>query len=515
MIQDLSHWREILTQPYWPPPAPPDLYRPLLSFLHLLEYALGGGSPLVFRLVSCLLYAGVCLAVLHLAARLVPFRYALGAALLFAAHPVHVEAVALGVTQNELIVGLLAGVMMMRYLDRRRSGEPLRPGDWALLGGLTMAAALFKETGLVLPGLLLASELLLIPGDLRSRARSLWKGYAVLLGAVLLVVLARSAVLAGRLEPGVPADQLIGLSVGSRLLTVLKVVPQYARLLLWPAQLSSDYAPQQLTSSTGFGAGELLGLVLVIGCCALVWSARRKAPVVSFGVLWILIGLFPVSNIVVPTGVLLAERTLFLPSIGLVLAIGGGIAALIRGGDLVPRFRVLAYWSLLGIVVLAGTIRSVIRLREWRSETALAYRTARTAPRSWRAQMGYGNALMEDGLTARGVEAYQRSIALAPRDLAWRSRNKLAEWLYAGGADSAAVAELRLSLQERPDKRETWHFLVLGYLSLGEYPIAARLADSALALGGSAALFGPLRAVADTALREKWPPGSIRIRTSR
>jgi len=236
---------------------------------------------------------------------------------------------------------------------------------------------------------------------------------------------------------------------------------------------------------------------------------------VSFGVLWILIGFFPVSNILVPTGVLLAERTLFLPSVGLVIAIAGGVGGLIGAGETPQRPAVLTYWTLLGAAVLAGTARSAIRLTDWRNESILAYRTVGTSPLSWRAQMAYGNALMKDRLDARGIEAYQRSIALAPRILAWQSRNKLAEWLYARGADSAAVAQLRQSLEEQPDKRETWHFLILGYLALGDYLIAARLADSAIALGGSGSLFGPLRAVADTAFREKWPPGSIRIQTGR
>ncbi len=468
---------------------------------------------MVFRIVSMLLYAATSLAVLHLGARLLPWRYALGAALLFAAHPVHVEAVALGVTQNELVVGLIACLMVIRYLDQRRSGA-LASRDWIGLGVLYLIASLFKETGLMLPALLLATELLVVPGELRNKFAALWRGYAALAGLGISVLGARLAVLSGRLEPGSPADALVGLSLGNRLLTVLQVVPQYARLLLWPVHLSADYSPQQISASTGLGPLEFLGLVLVIGSCWLAWTARKKASVVSLGILWVLIGIFPVSNVVVPTGVLLAERTLFLPSIGLVLATGGGIAVLAGAGEL-KRPRVLAYWSVLGLLMLAGVVRSAIRFRDWRDESALAYRTAETAPRSWRAQMAYGNALMKDGFPARGAEAYGRSIELAPEDQAWRSRNKLAEWLYAQGADSAAVFQLRQSLEEAPNKRETWHFLVLGYLSLGEYATAARLADSAVALGGSAALFAPLRAVADTALREKWPPGSIRIQTGR
>jgi hypothetical protein len=129
--------------------------------------------------------------------------------------------------------------------------------------------------------------------------------------------------------------------------------------------------------------------------------------------------------------------------------------------------------------------------------------------------MAYGNTLMEQAHWDRGVESNQRSIDLAPRTLAWQSRNKLAEWYFQRGADGPAVDQLRQSLAEVPNNRQTWHFLILGYLSLGEYPVAMRLADSILARGGSPELFIPLRAVADTAMREKWPPGTVRIQTSR
>src|SRR3954467_7796311 len=42
-LQDFTQWKDILTLPYWPPPASPDLYRPVLSFLLALQNVAGGG----------------------------------------------------------------------------------------------------------------------------------------------------------------------------------------------------------------------------------------------------------------------------------------------------------------------------------------------------------------------------------------------------------------------------------------------------------------------------------------
>src|SRR5262245_11103019 len=99
-LHGLAHWREILTLPYWPPPYVPDLYRPVTSLLLALQWDLGGGSAAVYRVGSVLLSLATALAFLGLARRLLPPAIAAGAALLFAAHPVHVEAVALAVAQS-------------------------------------------------------------------------------------------------------------------------------------------------------------------------------------------------------------------------------------------------------------------------------------------------------------------------------------------------------------------------------------------------------------------------------
>src|SRR4051812_25025638 len=56
-LHGFSAWREILSQPYWPPPASPDLYRPVLSLFLAAQYVIGGGDAFAFHLVSILLYA--------------------------------------------------------------------------------------------------------------------------------------------------------------------------------------------------------------------------------------------------------------------------------------------------------------------------------------------------------------------------------------------------------------------------------------------------------------------------
>jgi len=361
-VHGLAHWREILANPYWPPPFVEQLYRPLTLGAAAVEYAIGGGSPLVFRLVSYALYATSAVAVLLLAKRLLPRPAAVAAAVLFAVHPVHVEAVALGVNQGELIVGILAIAMLIRYVDRRRTGA-LAGRDWAFLGALYAAAALTKENGFVLPALLLAAELLpLDRAPIAERARKLWFGYLSLafVGAGMLLI--RNTVLEGHVTTVVTNRAFAGLGAADRVFAMLQIVPVWARLLTWPAHLQADYGADDLVRHTSIGLPEALGLGLVVAAVAIIVLTWRRAPIVCVGLVWCAVGLFPVSN-VVPTGIVLAERTLFLPSIGFLIAVGAA------GDEVARRWPVAAVRRTLivacAVLALLGVARSVGRHRVW------------------------------------------------------------------------------------------------------------------------------------------------------
>lgn len=515
-MHSLGHWRELVGRPYWPPPWTEDLWRPVTSLWLALQYQAGQGAPWIFRLVSALLHGAVAVALFGLGRRLAPGPVALGAALLFAVHPVHVEALALAVGQAELLVALLSILVVGHYLRRRLGGDGrLGTGDWALVGAGCLVAALTKEHGLVLPLLLAAGELLLVRREGRGRWRHLWGGYAALVGLAVLVLQVRGLVLQGDLVGSFTAEALAGLSLGQRALTMLAVAPEWVRLLLWPARLSADYSPAQLVASEGFGARELLGLLLVLGVMGSVLALRRTRPLAAFGLAWTAVALVPVSNVLVPTGILLAERTLFLPSVGVVLALAG-IAAPLWTGAPAPRRRIQAVIAVVAIaLVVAGAARSVPRFGAFRSEAAYVAQTVQDAPRSFRAQRAWGEQLFLAGRREEGIAAYRLATSYAPAAERWRVRNDLARRYFEEDRAALAVEELVASREENPSEQETWNYLILGLLNLGEHGLALREAESALARGYAVDVFGDLRALADTALKVGVPPGAIRVRVVR
>jgi hypothetical protein len=362
-IHGLGHWHEILTLPYWPPPFVQQLYRPVTLFLLALEYKVGGGSPIVFRVASYALYVVSALAVYWLASRLLSRPAALCSALLFAVHPVHVEAVALGVGQAELLVGILAVAMVYRYIERR-GADGLTTRDWLLLVVLYAVAALSKENGFVLPALLAAAEL--IPLDalsVREKIAKLWLGYAALAATAACLIAIRLAVLRGQAFHVVATASIAGLSVGGRALAMLQIVPMWLQRFVFPAHLQVDYTPP--VGASGYSTIQALAGVAIIVCAlAAIVLARRRAPVVAFGVAWCIIGLLPVSNLIA-TGVVLAERTLFLPSIGFVIAVGALAEWLLAHRPGATPRRVAA--AACGVLLVLGIVRSASRHHVWNS----------------------------------------------------------------------------------------------------------------------------------------------------
>jgi len=350
---------------YWPPPFVRELYQPVTEIVLALEYTAGHGAPLVFRLVSYALYALCAVLAYRLALRLVPPNIALAIGCLFAVHPVHVEAVALGVNQAELIVAACCLIAAALYIDRRRSGR-LSALDWLIIALLYAVAVLAKENGAVLPLLLVAADLTILrttsePVSPRMRAG----GYAVLAAILIAYLAVRARVLSDLAMASVPVIDLRGLGVGGRMLVMLQIVPQWLRLLAWPHHLQVDFAPGEIARPGMLGVMGAIGVLIVIVYAALLAWSWTRSPRLAFALLWLGIALVPVSNFI-PTGVLLAERTLFLPSVGFVL--GLGIAAdwlIARAAFGRQTVRILVACAALLLVL--GVVRSANRQSVWNS----------------------------------------------------------------------------------------------------------------------------------------------------
>src|SRR5207244_11007349 len=191
-------------------------------------------------------------------------------------------------------------------------------------------------------------------------------------GAVYVV--ARSSVLGHELV-GRAAPVFFGASPVAVRLTAVAAFADVARLLVFPLMLRADYSPAERTLvTTPLDPRFALGLLCVAAWAALLWLAwRRGRRIEAFGLGWLGIAYFPVSNLVVPVGVLIAERTLYMPSIGLALAVGAWLKDLP-----IRRFA-----TIVGLLVTMGGVRTAFRVRVWQDSRTVLESELEDSPRSF------------------------------------------------------------------------------------------------------------------------------------
>lgn len=416
-VHSLARWWEIFARSYWPPERGGGLYRPLPMLVWAATWTVGGGAAWPFHAVNTVLYAVLAAVVLRLMRAIVSDdRAALVGAALFAAHPVHVEAVASVVALTELMAALPMVFAVAWHLERRRAGT-LGTRDVLVLCGSYAVACLSKENGAMLPLLLLAAEVVLLRGTTpwRATARAsvpLAAGLvAVAVGYLLLRANALSAV-----KGEYPHVVWAVVPTLTRSLTMLGVAMEWLRLLFWPVRLAADYSPPQIRLIDHWSWALVPAAILVYGVKSFMVVAFRRAPVIAFASAWIVVTLFPVSNTFVVSGLILAERTLLLPSVAATLAAAWLAEAALQW----PAPQAWA-WRRIGVAVVAvlvvtGAWRSAQRQLVWRDNESLFKQTIVDAPQSYRARYNLGAWHMERGALQEGERELRMAVTLFPHD---------------------------------------------------------------------------------------------------
>ncbi len=425
LVHGLGRVRELLGSAYWP--NSDEMYRPVTLLTFAGEWALFGDAPGVFHATSVLLHAAVSLLVAGLVLRLGGGRAAaLGAGVLFAVHPVHVEAVANLVGRAEVLATLAVLAACHVYLLPGRRGA----GRTAGIVLLYVAGLLAKESAVALPALLVLVDALRGRGAGPGEAAAMdAAGGAEMDGGVtrgtgVLALLRRNAGLLAALVAGLvvyivqrqsvlgaggtgtdPAPYLRDLSTADRLATAVRLWPEYLRLMLYPADLSAEWGPDTLRPATW---GEPLvwgGLLLGMALAAAAWRSWAGGRWVAAAVLWFAAAVLPVSQIVFPVGVLLAERTLYLPSVGLAFLLVPLVDTVRRHPG---RIRPAAMAAAVVLALLAA--RTWTRTPSWKSTEAVFKQLMRDHPDLWLVEWKAGELLVLADRPAEALSWYRRAM---------------------------------------------------------------------------------------------------------
>jgi len=360
--------------PYWPPDLGGQMYRPLPLATFAVDWTIAHGHPVWFHAMNLLWHAGVAVIVTKFALRSPSpdgrggqgvRSAALVTGLVFAVHPVHVEAVANVIGLAELMAA--AGVCLAVYAAVVRQ-------DVLLSGAALLLGLLSKENAVVAPALIGWAWAVGLPSRPTSRRMLAFAAsWVVIAGAYLAL---RGIVLHPYARLHAIAPVFLGESAFAGRLTAIAALEDVLRLLVFPLTLRVDYSPAERTIIRSLVDGRfLIGLAcLAVWAGLLVMAWRRQRRLEAYGLGWIAIAFLPVSNLLFSTGVLLAERTLYLPSVGFALAAGAALARLPA-----QRFRIV-----LALLVVAGAVRTALRTPVWHDDFSVTQSILQDSPDSYR-----------------------------------------------------------------------------------------------------------------------------------
>jgi hypothetical protein len=421
----------IFQRTYWWPTAEVGLYRPATTLTYLFNYAVMGeaDAPAGYHWINFLLHSLNVLLAYALALRLLrKFWVAFFIAALWAVHPVLTESVTNIIGRSDLLAAasVLGGLLL--YLKSADS-TGLRRYVWlAGLMAVTTVGVFSKESAVAVLGMIALYEITFWKG--RERLRGLALGSAAIAIPLVAMLIQRARVLAA----SAPAqfsfvdNPMQGASFLKARLTALAVGGKYLWLLIWPAKLSADYSYSQIPIASGTLHDWIAWLAVAAVIVVVAMQFRANRLYFFFGA-FALLTFVPVANILFQTGTIMAERFLYLPSIGFAACVVMALYAVSEQS----RFRLLAPVALSLIVVVLG-IRTWERNIDWKDDATLSKASVRTSPNSFKSHFALAIALNDADPTHANISEVigQADRSLAILDSLPDSRNVSSVYAVAG-----------------------------------------------------------------------------------
>ncbi|MBL7772401.1 MAG: tetratricopeptide repeat protein [Chitinophagaceae bacterium] len=456
------------------------MYRPVVISAFLWQYQLFELDTKGYHMISLLLYFLIAVVLFKLLEKFLPSWnrvYLALIAILFLVHPVHSEVVANIKSQDELLASLFSlSALLLAYKHHETNKL-----QWFILACVSFFLALFsKESVVAFVAVFFVMYWLIIKMNLLQALRRTIPFIA--LG--MLYILVRYAVLkevAQGFETSAMENVLYAAKgFGEQLATRLTILLTYFRLMLYPVSLTWDYSYSQIPVTNLTSFTPYLSLLCILVCIGSFFFFWRKQPVISFGIALFAICLAPVSNIFFLNGTTLAERFLFLPSFGFILALVA-IIFWIGNWNISPKINLIAT-SGLAIVIVVFTFMTSKVSATWVDNFTLFETAAQHAPNSTRVNAGYATELMnkaqatsnkaeQDSLVSASIGYFEKSLKLFPDN--YQAAFKLGMIRSMQGDLEKAKSLYKQSIASHPDN-------VMALNNLGSLYAKSNLPDSAI-----------------------------------
>uniref|UniRef100_A0A6Q2XCA8 dolichyl-phosphate-mannose--protein mannosyltransferase n=1 Tax=Esox lucius TaxID=8010 RepID=A0A6Q2XCA8_ESOLU len=332
-------------------------YRPLTVLTFRLNYLFSELSAASYHLLNVGLHAVVCVLLLVFCRLFLDKTSSLVATLLFAVHPIHTEAVTGVVGRAELLSSIFLLAAFLTYTRSKGADHSIVWTPIALTVVLVAAATLCKEQGITVIGICCVHEVFVAQGFtlpmLLDALLQVLRGkdgfpYAilqtilkliVLIISTLLLVIIRVQVIQSQLPVFTRFDNPAAVSLTpTRQLTFNYLLPVNAWLLLNPSELCCDWTMGtiplvesllDLRNLATLAFYSLLGLLAYHSLRHSHCSAKTILMALSL----IVLPFIPASNLFFPVGFVVAERVLYVPSMGFCVLVAHGFRTVSNKGN--------------------------------------------------------------------------------------------------------------------------------------------------------------------------------------
>jgi len=373
-------------------------YRPLSLVTFAIEYEFFGLNPHISHFINVVLFAAICVLIFFLLIELlqtkIPSGFSLSvpfiAALLFAGHPIHTEAVA-NIKGRDEIMGML-GALLTLYCAVLfvKKEKPV----FLLLTFISFVFALLsKENAL--------TYFAVVPLTFYFFTKADVKKYLIVCVPMLIItagyVMLRqefTQLQLGQRSPEIlnnpfvnPANNAVDVEASRKYATIAVSFFEYLRLLFFPHPLTHDYYYNQVPIATWSDPKAVLSLIIHLALLAYALTSIRSKNLIAYSLLYYFITMSIVSNILFTVGIIMNERFLFLASLGFCMILA---VLLVKLTNYIKEknfddLKVLnpKPLSVILVVILTGySVKAFIRNRDWKDDFTLFKKDVLNSPNS-------------------------------------------------------------------------------------------------------------------------------------
>lgn len=412
-----------------------DVNRPVMVVSLILDFWVWKLNPLGYHLTNLILHAANTLSLLYMLELIfLDRRITLISAVIFAVHPVHVEAVSAINFREDLLVTLFFLLSLICFIKGSRS----EASKWISFLPIVfyLFALLSKESALTLP---IIAFLYLWILKRNNPGYRIFAGYLLVTGVYLLFFLYTQ-----QFSSMVVAER----PLASRLFGALVIAGRYIWLHLFPIGLNPDYEQNIFFMGTLKNAATAAAVLVFMG-----WTSHRliiRPHLKYFFLSWFFITLIPVMNIA-PMVNPAAERYLYLPSVGLIVGVViAGVSLLDKEG----KFALKA----VGILTLLLLVLTIKESAIWRDDISLWSYTIKKSPRSVRAYHGLGDAYRDKGEWDLALYYWKETVRLKPNQFS-EVHSNMGNIYRMKDQGAIAIKEYKNAIKINPDNVEAHYSL--------------------------------------------------------